>query len=325
VPYLQDILAEDSHADRNERDRIYGVTIGIVTDNADTAHTYRVKLRLPKVPGGGVSDKTQDSTHWARIATGLAGEYIGTEDKFGPRGALFLPEIGDEVLVMFTDGDISSPVVIGRLWSDVAPKKSGGGGNSDDDGEPNKPIYSHTQLEGMLSDAIKAKPFGHAGTRYKLTEQRQKKNDVAGVRTRSGHLLIFNDNLAEPGGKHHGGILVRSSSGHRLEILDHEDQGIMLADSNGNYVWLQANSGEPKQTIEIKTTGDIKLESTDGNIIMTAKKNIEATSLKGYMKHEVTTGTYKVHSKGSLEIKTDSDGTIQGSTLQLRGKPINLN
>ena len=309
--------------DRNDGELINEVVIGIVTANADPSHAYRVQVRLPHLPGGGESDKTQDSTHWARIATGLAGEYIGDEDKFGPRGAYVMPEIGDEVLVVFAFGHVSNPVIIGRLWSDVAPKKTGGGGG-EDEGKPNKPVYSHTQLEGKLSDAVKEKPTGHAAGPYKPTEQREKKNDLTGLRTRSGHYLIFNENLNEPGGKHKGGIILRSSTGHRFEILDNEDQGIMLADSKGNYVWLRAGAGSPKGSIEIKTTGDINLESTDGNIIMKAKKNIETTS-QGDTKM-TSQGTYSVQAKGEMKLNTNASGTISAaSSLKLTGNPININ
>jgi hypothetical protein len=310
-------------AQRNDRDRIHGVVIGIVTENTDPTHAYRVKVRLPHIPGGGESDETKDSTHWARISTGLAGEYIGDENKFGPRGAYVMPEIGDEVLVMFLFGDVGQPVIIGRVWSDVGPEPSGGGG---DQGKPNKPIYAHTQMKGKLSDAIKAKPEGHARSPYKETEQREKKNDLAGVRTRSGHLVIFNDNQQEPNDptKHKGGILVRSSGGHRFEILDKEDQGIMLADSKGNYVWLRAGAGEPKQSIEIKTTGDIKLESTDGNIILKAKKNIETTSEKDTLME--VKGKYEMKATGSMLIKTNASGEIQASSsLVIKGNPVNIN
>jgi hypothetical protein len=283
-------IFEDStsrFAQRNDRDRVYGIVIGIVTENTDPTHAYRVKVRLPHLPGGGESDETKDSTHWARVSTGLAGEYIGDDNKFGPRGAYVMPEIGDEVLVMFLFGDVGQPVIIGRVWSDVAAEPSGGGGGGDQ-GKPNKPVYSHTQVKGKLSDAIKAKPEGHARSPYQETEQREKKNDVAGLRTRSGHLVVFNDNQQEPGGTHKGGILVRSSTGHRFEILDKEDQGIMLADSKGNYVWLRAGAGDPKQTIEIKTTGDINLTSTEGDINIRAEK-----------------GAIKTYSKANTELKVD--------------------
>jgi hypothetical protein len=77
--------------------------VAIVTDNLDPENRGRVKLKYPWL-----SDDHQ--THWARIATPMAG---------GGRGFHFLPEISDEVLVAFEHGDIHKPYVIGCLWNGV--------------------------------------------------------------------------------------------------------------------------------------------------------------------------------------------------------------
>jgi hypothetical protein len=46
----------------------------------------------------------------ARVASFMAGNR---------RGAFFMPEIGDEVVVGFELGDLNRPVILGALWSDV--------------------------------------------------------------------------------------------------------------------------------------------------------------------------------------------------------------
>jgi uncharacterized protein involved in type VI secretion and phage assembly len=50
----------------------------------------------------------QETTFWARIAIPMAGP---------ERGTYVLPEIDDQVLVVFEHGDIDRPIVIGGLWS----------------------------------------------------------------------------------------------------------------------------------------------------------------------------------------------------------------
>src|SRR5208337_2576039 len=44
---------------------------------------------------------------WARVATLAAGAGSGT---------VFLPEVGDDVLVAFEQGDIDRPIILGGLW-----------------------------------------------------------------------------------------------------------------------------------------------------------------------------------------------------------------
>lgn len=46
----------------------------------------------------------------ARVATFMAGNQ---------RGAYFMPEVGDEVVVGFELGNLNRPVILGALWSDV--------------------------------------------------------------------------------------------------------------------------------------------------------------------------------------------------------------
>jgi uncharacterized protein involved in type VI secretion and phage assembly len=42
----------------------------------------------------------------------------------GRRGAVFGPEVGDEVIVGFLDGDLRSPLCLGSLWDPQSPPKS---------------------------------------------------------------------------------------------------------------------------------------------------------------------------------------------------------
>ena len=50
----------------------------------------------------------EDESQWARVLTFMAGKEMG---------GYFLPEVNDEVLVVFENGDINYPYVLGGLWS----------------------------------------------------------------------------------------------------------------------------------------------------------------------------------------------------------------
>ena len=85
--------------------RITGVVIGIVTNNNDPDRLGRVKVRFPWLSGS-------TESHWARVATPMAGN---------GRGLYFLPEVDDEVLVLFERGDVRFPFVIGALVERQGP------------------------------------------------------------------------------------------------------------------------------------------------------------------------------------------------------------
>ena len=81
----------------------------------------RVQIKLLSYDGF----DNQDSAAWARVAVPFAG---------ADRGAFMLPDVGDEVLVTFINGDSRFPVVVGSLWNgrDQAPETLGGSGDSID-------------------------------------------------------------------------------------------------------------------------------------------------------------------------------------------------
>lgn len=75
--------------------------IGVVTNNKDPEELGRVKVKFPTL-----SDK--DESAWARVVSPMAG---------AGRGFFYLPEVDDEVVVDFEDGDIHRPYVLGVLWN----------------------------------------------------------------------------------------------------------------------------------------------------------------------------------------------------------------
>lgn len=78
----------------------------------------RVQLRLISFDG----PEQQDAPLWARVAVPFAGNN---------RGAFFIPDVDDEVLVSFVNGDPRQPIVIGGLWNGNAdvPEQLGGSGD----------------------------------------------------------------------------------------------------------------------------------------------------------------------------------------------------
>jgi uncharacterized protein involved in type VI secretion and phage assembly len=79
--------------------KITGVSVATVLNNIDCTGEARVQLLLPWLPG---------CTPWARLSSQMAGM---------AHGSYFVPQIGEEVLVAFNQGDVREPYVLGTCWN----------------------------------------------------------------------------------------------------------------------------------------------------------------------------------------------------------------
>ncbi len=109
---ILDLIQSKQHTD----DRFFGVVTGVVTNNQDPDNLCRVKVKIPRI-------SSDNESTWARVTT-----FMGGKD----RGAVFIPEVDDEVLIAFECGDVSRPFVIGSLFngSDLPPQNNSEGTNS---------------------------------------------------------------------------------------------------------------------------------------------------------------------------------------------------
>ncbi len=95
---------------------LHGTYLGRVISVDDREELARVQIRLVSTPEA-VGDA--DAALWARVAVPIAG---------GGRGAFLLPDVDDEVAIVFVNGDPRQPLVIGGLWNGTnrAPEQLGG-------------------------------------------------------------------------------------------------------------------------------------------------------------------------------------------------------
>lgn len=120
--------------------RAVGVTVGVVTRLSDSERTDgipRVKVKLPFVSGD------SHESAWARVVAPGAGK---------ERGFMAMPEIDDEVLVAFEQGDLTRPYVLGGLWNDQA-KTFGGAAGVKNDKIETRSWVSRTGHNVTISDA----------------------------------------------------------------------------------------------------------------------------------------------------------------------------
>jgi len=92
-------ITEILSAQEDERP-VNSPVLGIVTNNSDPDNLGRVKVKIPTL-------SEDEDTDWARLVLPASGK---------ERGFQWLPEVNDEVLVLFEYQDINRPLVIGGLW-----------------------------------------------------------------------------------------------------------------------------------------------------------------------------------------------------------------
>jgi uncharacterized protein involved in type VI secretion and phage assembly len=161
--------------DEAQTGQIYGVVVGIVTDNNDPEGLGKIKVSFPW-------RGETDQSYWARVATLMAGN---------DRGAFFLPEVDDEVLVAFDRGEMSHPYVIGALWNGVdAPPETNSDGNNNI-----RKIKSRSGHEIIFNDEDAAEKLE--------------------IRTNAGHTIILDD----------------TAGGEKVEIVDKTGNNKITIDS----------------------------------------------------------------------------------------------
>ncbi|MCR5451837.1 MAG: phage baseplate assembly protein V [Lachnospiraceae bacterium] len=105
---LYDVIDEIAKKDITKTEtgdsRILGVVIGEVVKNHSETLPGRVCVTVP------IRDKEANELKWARVAMPSSGK---------DWGHYFLPEIGDQVLVAFEQGNIEKPFIIGCVPKDA--------------------------------------------------------------------------------------------------------------------------------------------------------------------------------------------------------------
>ena len=224
---------------------VHGAVPAVVTEvKDDPDNLSRVKVKFPWLDDSFSSD-------WARVVFPGAGK---------DRGLAFMPEIDDEVLVCFEQGDFRRPYVLGGLFNGVDLPKDG----------------------SSLVDAAN----GTIGVRA--------------FTTRVGHSLKFTDADSGKGVKlSTGGDQVESleldAAGHTITISSSGNITIKSGDSGtisikaGTSLTLEASSSLELKAptvkingdgqVEIKSSGQLNLQGTQATLKGDAMASVEASGI----------------------------------------------
>ncbi len=234
--------------------KINGVVVGVVIDNNDPKGHYRVKVKFPWVSESGdyassVKDDEDFRSTWCRLTSFMAGSKDGADF----RGAFFLPEVDDEVLLAFEHGDLRRPYVIGSLWNGV-----------------DKPIHDNDSQGGENNFRSIRSRDGHmlqfvddnkGDQRIILQNLVPADQTVAAPKERDGHWICLD----------------QSGSVDQIEIYDHTQEHYILIDTKNKKITIECVTGDMdilvEKTITMKCT-DLKIEASN-NIQAKAGNNVE--------------------------------------------------
>lgn len=244
-----------------------GVACGLVKEIDDKLG--RVRVNLPWLSG-------ENKTYWARIAVPMAG---------GGRGAWFLPEIDDEVLLGFEMGMIDHPYVLGFLWS-----------------ETDKPPVDDTSIDGKVRRFRSVK-------QHRIDFDDRDDSEKILVQSSSKHAVELEDSKKF--------VEVRTTSERSIR-LDDEKKTITIKTAGDPVIEMKEQT--PKISIKVGASDpSIVLDGTPGSVTITVGQNTITVDQTGITIK--ATGNLTV--KGSMvTIASDGPLTLQGSVVSLTASSI---
>lgn len=196
---------------------------------------------------------------WAPIASPLSGK---------GRGALFMPEKGDEVLVGFHDGDFCNPYVLGFLWN----------------GEQTSP-------EDQAHNRVIVTPGGH-----QLRFEDKKGDRRVVLKSDAERSITLED---KPGG---GKIEIKSKQ-HSVTLTDEPTQGITIqAGPAGAGVTIELKVTPPSVSITVGGMNkiDIGPSGVSVNTPSTVSVNCTAANVTAAGTTNLTTGLLNVSAGAAI-------------------------
>lgn len=244
-----------------------GVTVGIVTDNKDPDELGRVKVKIPSL-------SEEVTTEWIRMCFPGSG---GADH----HGWYLLPEVNDEVLVAFEQGDVRRAYVLGGLL------------NGKD-----KPFYKNDKVigsAGVNQHAFRLKSGAH------LLFDENPDEEVIELKNKDGKFYLKYSSKE-------GFTIENTSNGDKFTVTNKGDIAIKSNDKN---ITIEA----PMGALTLKAQKDISIESQTGKVAIKASAG-DAT-MEG-MNAKVT-GQMNAEVKGNMMAKLEggANATIRGAMVMI--------
>lgn len=249
--------------------RIYGVVVGTVTKNWDESMPGRVCVEIP------TRDNEANELRWARMVWPSGGKMWGH---------YFLPEVGDQVLVAFEQGNIEKPYVVGCLYKDS-----------------DKTLSKNAEE----SNKFKSITTRHGST-IRFTDDKEDEE---------GHKDVIEIMTA---GEDHS--IIMNNEQHLIHIKDKEKKNqikISTDEDNGNILI----TAEKKLTIKVGDNIELIMNAASGAVTLkTNKLKLEASDnlgIESNSKVSISGPSVKVEAGSLLNLSSSNAVKVSGTPIML--------
>jgi len=281
---LEQLMKQKEQDYEEVSNKIYGVVTATVTNTKDPDQKGRIKVKYEWM-----GEAKAIESDWARVVSFMAGN---------ARGAHFLPDVKDEVLVAFEHGNINYPYVVGALYNakDKVIEKNADGKNNI------KMIKSRAGHTISLDDSKNAEKFilkDSAGKRLVTFDVKAKSLTIEN--TEAGDIVI----------KSKGDVKI--SSDKNLELSG--KSGVKITSSSGD-INLEGKN------VNIKSKMAMKLE---GKSAFTAKSNAAMTLTANTAMKIKGSATCKLEG-AKVDVKGSGAATVDGGAMTtIKGGMVKVN
>ncbi|MHA7102254.1 type VI secretion system tip protein VgrG [Roseivirga pacifica] len=246
-----------------------GLTIGKVKQlDSDPDNEFRILITLPLM---------QDDSNgvWARLSNFYATNTAGT---------FFIPEVDDEVVVGFLNGDPRFPIILGSLYSSkIKPGK-------DVDGN-DYALTADNYTKAFLTKALNKIEFND-------------QDKIITVTTPGENKMVWDDKDKS--------ITAQDQNGNSIVM---NSDGIELKDKTGNKITMSSSGIEinsPKD-VKVVATQDINNQATS-NIQLQATQNFEAKGLQVSLSADTS---FTAKGNASAELSASGQTTVKGAMVMI--------
>lgn len=336
------------------KDSVFGIYLAEVVSTKDVSRTGRIRVFIPAISKDKNTTAGYFDAVWTSPFAGSTDPRAIGNDPEDPKQTISSyglwavpPDMGNQVLVAFGDGNTKYPLVISCLFADkfnyMLPGNAGGttyqAGDiksptmekNKKDGNPQhnnatRPIQ-HTLAEALTKQGLIKDSLRGPGT---SSARRESPSEVFGILTPGprdpekfdyrlgGHSITLDDNLDSRN------IRIRTAQGNQI-LLD-DTTGVMYFINKEGNVWMEfTQNGEvmlyAENNISMRTKGDFSIRADqDVNIEAGQNINIKAaqdTTSGNYTGEGAGTGgDINIESKNNLNVLTDDSfylTTVKGT------------